>query len=82
MPAPTSSNVTPNIRARHACHRHFEDILPRTTCTFHVAPEAGWARRKLPRECLRRVVLTPPPARRAGITSAAYTNQTNDEHEK
>lgn len=34
------------MSARQACQRHCVDILPFTTCTFHVAPEAGWARLK------------------------------------
>lgn len=39
IPAPTNIRKTPNASARHACHKHLEVIFPRTTCTFHVAPE-------------------------------------------
>lgn len=45
MPAPRNISNMPRIRARQACHRQRDVILPRTTCTFHVAPEAGCARR-------------------------------------
>lgn len=45
IPAPNIISKIPNIRALQACHKHREVIFPRTTCTFHVAPDAGCARR-------------------------------------
>lgn len=38
IPAPIAIRNIPNMRARQACHKQRVDILPRTTCTFHVAP--------------------------------------------
>lgn len=45
IPAPRNISTMPRISARQACHRHRDVILPRTTCTFQVAPDAGWALR-------------------------------------
>lgn len=45
----------PRTRALHACHKQREVILPRITSTFHVAPEAGWARRRGPSELILRI---------------------------
>lgn len=56
MPAPRNISTMPRIRARHACHRHREVILPRTTWTFQVAPDAGCALRTGgPSDMLRRL---------------------------
>lgn len=41
IPAPTNIKKIPNASARQACHKHLEVIFPRTTWTFHVAPEKG-----------------------------------------
>lgn len=30
IPAPNNINKIPNARARHACHKHFDVIFPRT----------------------------------------------------
>lgn len=46
----------------HACHKQRDVILPRTTWTFHVAPEAGCARRTGPTVISRRLFLGAPRA--------------------
>lgn len=53
MPAPMTIKRKPMASAWHACHKHFDVILPRTTCTFHEAPDAGHARRTGPNDIFR-----------------------------
>lgn len=56
IPAPITIRTNPKANARHACHRHLDVIFPRTICTFHVAPDAGQARRTgPPNEIFRRL---------------------------
>ncbi|KAH1008577.1 hypothetical protein HUJ05_009122 [Dendroctonus ponderosae] len=43
--APRSISSRPRLNALQAFHKHFPFTLPRTTWTFHCAPEAGWALR-------------------------------------
>ena len=45
IPAPRNIKTNPKTSARQACHKQRDVIFPRTTCTFHVAPDAGQARR-------------------------------------
>lgn len=66
-------STSPKTSARHACQRHREVILPRTTWTFHVAPDAGHARRTgPPSEIFCRLCHFPTP--RACIAIIACTN--------
>lgn len=71
IPAPIIISTRPKASARHACQRQRDVILPRTTWTFHVAPDAGHARRTGPSEIFCRLCHFPTP--RACIALVACT---------
>lgn len=41
--APNTINSSPKLKALQAFHKHFPFTFPRTTWTFHWAPDAGCA---------------------------------------